>query len=293
MKRILVATDFSTRSDRAMRRATLIAKQRGAEIVVVHVVDDDLPAKLLEVERRAAEDLLFDLAQTVRTTDSVPCRSRVMVGEPFDAIAAAVEQDAAEAVVLGPHRRRSIRDMFTGTTAERAISRAVVPMLMANGVPSKPYENVLIATDLSASSAAAARFAQRLGFLDMPETGIVHVIDAPAEGLVSFAAPSSRKDQMEEEKARASAALADFVGRDLPWIGRHHVRITLSSTAETILQAARDAGADLVVLGKEGRSTVDRIALGSVVSEVLKRADIDVLVVPRRLSEVNVRSSQR
>jgi nucleotide-binding universal stress UspA family protein len=37
MDRILVATDFSTRSDRALRRATLIARRTGAALTLLHV----------------------------------------------------------------------------------------------------------------------------------------------------------------------------------------------------------------------------------------------------------------
>ncbi len=281
MKRVLVATDFSTRSDRAMRRATLIATPHGAEILLVHVVDDDLPARLLDIERRAAEDLLFDIAQTVRSTDRLPCRAQVIVGDPLDTIAATAADEVADIVLLGPHRRKSLREMFTGTTAERTISRAVVPTLMANGVPSRAYERVLIATDLSEGSAEAVRSARRLGFLEAPECRIVHVVEAPAEGLVSLAAPSSRQDYLEEEEARAAVALTGFLDREAPWIDQRLVRIAATSTPDTILNVAQETRADLLVLGKEGRSAMDRLVLGSVVGEVLKRAEIDVLVVPR------------
>jgi universal stress protein E len=39
--RILAATDFSTRSQRAVRRAGVLARDKGAELTLVHVVDDD------------------------------------------------------------------------------------------------------------------------------------------------------------------------------------------------------------------------------------------------------------
>ncbi|HEU6442162.1 MAG TPA: universal stress protein, partial [Microvirga sp.] len=48
MRTILVATDFSTRSDRALRRATLLARHVSARLVLIHVVDDDRPVRLVE-----------------------------------------------------------------------------------------------------------------------------------------------------------------------------------------------------------------------------------------------------
>ena len=41
MQRIMLATDFSERSDRALRRTVLLAKAHGAVLDLVHVVDDD------------------------------------------------------------------------------------------------------------------------------------------------------------------------------------------------------------------------------------------------------------
>jgi universal stress protein E len=56
--RFLAATDFSTRSQRAVRRAGLLAQEHGAELALVHVVDDDQPQDLVALETREAERIL-------------------------------------------------------------------------------------------------------------------------------------------------------------------------------------------------------------------------------------------
>ena len=53
---ILAATDFSTRSNRALRQAGLLAGN--AQLHVVHVVDDDQPDELVRMEKREAERVL-------------------------------------------------------------------------------------------------------------------------------------------------------------------------------------------------------------------------------------------
>jgi universal stress protein E len=55
---ILAATDFSTRSQRALRRAGLLARASRAELTLAHVVDDDQPPDLVALERREAERIL-------------------------------------------------------------------------------------------------------------------------------------------------------------------------------------------------------------------------------------------
>ena len=57
MKRILVATDFSERSDRALRRATLLARQCGAALTIMHGLDDDRSPRIVERERHEMESL--------------------------------------------------------------------------------------------------------------------------------------------------------------------------------------------------------------------------------------------
>ncbi|WP_292420537.1 universal stress protein [Mesorhizobium sp.] len=56
--KILAATDFSTRSQRALRRAGLLARNVAAELTLVHVVDDDQPSAIVRLETREAEDIL-------------------------------------------------------------------------------------------------------------------------------------------------------------------------------------------------------------------------------------------
>ena len=71
LKNILVATDFSERSDRAIRRATLLAREFAASVAMVHSVDDDQPQPLIDNEREIAEKLLDEQARSLREIDGV------------------------------------------------------------------------------------------------------------------------------------------------------------------------------------------------------------------------------
>jgi nucleotide-binding universal stress UspA family protein len=54
---------------------------------------------------------------------------------------------------------------------------------------------------------------------------------------------------------------------------------TDSDPAEALTQAARDEGADVILVGHTGSGYVDRALLGSTATNVLRRASCDVLVV--------------
>ncbi len=135
MQKILVATDFPERSDRAQRRATLLARQSGASIALVHVIDDDQPRRVIDTERDEAENLLNQMAATLRDVDGVECDTQVILATPFVGIIKAVADVAPDLLVIGPHRRQVLRDVFTGTTAERTIRPINCPVLMVNATP--------------------------------------------------------------------------------------------------------------------------------------------------------------
>ncbi|ANW02210.1 universal stress protein [Bradyrhizobium icense] len=282
MKRILVATDFSTRSDRALRRATLLARQVSAEIVLVHVVDDDQPPRLVKAEERAAGELLNDLAATLREVDRVHCETRVVLGEPFQAIAEAAERADADVVVMGPHRRQALRDVFIGTTIERTIGRSRRPVIMANAVPAGTYIRVLVATDFSDRSAIAAKEARKLGLLDHIEVLVLHAFDAPARSMTthSLMTMDQLKDYIADEEERAAGELSKFLQEVDLWPNQRFVQLIELSAPETIRDCAHKHKVDLVVIGTHGRTGPAKFFLGSVAEEVLRNSEADVLVVP-------------
>ncbi len=282
MKRILVATDFSTRSDRALRRAILLGRQFSAAIVIVHVVDDDQPTRLREAEVRESAALLDEVAATMREIDRLSCETRLVLGDPFQAIADSVHATSADLVVMGPHRRQALRDVFIGTTVERAIRISPRPVIMANGVPAGRYDRILVATDLSDSSAAAIVEARGLGILDHTDTIVVHAFDSPAVSLMIRAATTMEqlKDHIAEADARAMAELTEFLQRIDVQPRRRVTQLIEVSAAAVIRDRIRKEKADLVVIGTHGRTGAAKFFLGSVAEEILRTSEVDVLVVP-------------
>lgn len=282
MNRILLATDFSTRSDRALRRAVLLARQISAEIVLVHVVDDDQPPKLIRVEECAAVNLLNDLAATLRETDRVHCESHVSCGEPFQAIADEAERTSADVIVMGPHRRQALRDVFIGTTIERTIRLSRRPVIMANAVPAGAYARVLVATDFSDCSARSVKDARKLGLIDHIDVLVLHAFDAPAQSMMmrSSTTIDRSKDYIAEEEARAAALLSKFVQELDLRPSRRFVQLIEVPVPEMIRNCVRKYKIDLVVIGTHGRAGPEKFLLGSVAEEVLRDCEADVLVVP-------------
>ena len=282
LKRILFATDFSPRSDRAGRRAALLARQMGASIAIVHVVDDDRPPRLVQRARAEALELLEEMRRTFTETDGIECDVTVALGEAFAGTLSAASETGADVILIGPHRRRILKDVFTGTTAERTVRGARRPVLMANGTPAGPYRNVLVATDLSDCSSAALHLCDRWRLGETAAVSLVHVFDAPARGVMQRASVTQDAiaDYVSEETERAESELRAFLARHAFSADRILLRPAGGPTAAEILKAAEECDAQLIVVGTHGRTGIAKALLGSVTEYLLRTAECDILAVP-------------
>jgi protein TonB len=121
-QRILVATDFSASSRRALRLAARLSALFGAGVTVLHAVDD----------RNEADGALAALRRFIPA--ELQSRSPLLaveVGEPCAAILARRAALDADLVVLSTRGRDSLRDAVMGTHAQRVIRNAPCPVLVS------------------------------------------------------------------------------------------------------------------------------------------------------------------
>ena len=282
METILVASDFSERSDRALARAALICARSGARMHLVHVVDDDQKQKIIDSEIAASHQLLQEDAKRLKDTDGLSCTTEVVLGDPFEGIITAADAINPDLVVLGAHRRRLLRDVFIGTTAQRTIRRTRWPVLMVNAPPEQNYTTVMMATDLSEISRLAI---ERLSAMDLghrQNVKLLHVFDAPAKQL--FMRDTITKPQREVYlralKIEAEQAFSAFSATLAPGGYDRLLRHCDTTISAAVLETASQTLVDLIVVASQGRVDLRKTFLGSVAEEILRRADRDVLVIP-------------
>ena len=281
MDRLLLATDFSTRSDRALRRAALIADKSGAAITLLHVIDDDQPKYLIDRHHQAAAMLLEDAVKTIRQFDRVEADMNIMTGDVASSIVQVAEEIDAAMIVVGPYRRK-LKNIFIGTTAERTIERSDRPVLMANGMPSGVYERTFLALDLDDASRSAVRAARALGVIEGTVVTAMHAFEAPAAGMMRRAmeVPDAIDHYVAGEEAQARPKVEEFLAELDVRPELLLLRPIEAVPAQSILACAEAENAELVVVGTNRRRGAERLLLRSVATEILRQADCDVLVVP-------------
>jgi nucleotide-binding universal stress UspA family protein len=281
MDKILVATDFSARSDRALLRASLIARKTGSSLILAHAIDADQPNRLIEADRSAASDVLAEAAATLRNDDRIDADWVVKVADVQDGILAAADETSAGLIVIGPHRNR-LRDVFVGTTAERLVRRSTRPLLVAVETPSAHHRTTLLALDFDEASKAAAREALAMGIFDHTEVVVMHAFDSPGEGLMrrSMEQSADVDSYIEAEGDEAAGKLRELLTElGLPPSCQTVVSMQ-GSPARTILESAQKVDSDLIVLGTNQRKGFERALIGSVTADIIRDAHRDVLIIP-------------
>ena len=281
---VLAATDFSTRSSRALRQAGLLAQHGLTDLHVVHVVDDDQPESLVRLESREAERLLLEQTEAMPELQGVRCHSTVVTGDPFDGILRTATQLSAELVVMGSHRKQLLRDVLIGTTLERVIRSGSFPALVVNSAVARRYENVIVAVDMSEASAAALRIGMARGLVRSGAT-ILHAFLGMAKErmLADGNDPASIDRYMREERQSAMDELASFLVANKLDGSRWSFRLDEGEPLEVISRAVAEIRPDLLVMGTRGRSRLLKTLIGSVTDEALRLLDVDILVVPPTL----------
>jgi universal stress protein E len=279
---LLAATDFSTRSNRAVRQAGLLAQSRDATLFLVHVADEDQAPEIVKMEMREAEQILAEQIKTMPELAGVECRPMVVSGNPFDGIlrtAAAIEADL---IVMGAHRKQFLRDIFVGTTIERVIRTGPFPVLMVNNEAQRRYTKVLAAVDFSEHSANAVRAAHATGLTSEASATFLHAFMAPAKGKMFIAnidQPSIDK-YVEDARRQAMDELAAFIVTNKL---DHHgwsLRLEEGGAVEALSRVVKEVRPDLLIMGTHGRSSLLRVLIGSVTEEALRSLSVDILAVP-------------
>ena len=279
--KILAATDFSTRSNRALRQAALLAQSDDSLLFMVHVVDNDQPDDLVRMEQREAERILREQMGAMPEIRWTHARPMVIAGDPFDGILQAAAEIQPDLIVMGSHRKQLLRDIFIGTTVERVIRKGSVPVLMVNHEAQRRYERILAPTDMSDVSANALHAARSIGLLGDGAT-LVHAFTALAKGKMSVAGVDrdSIADYIEGERRQVSNELAAFlIANDLQ-SSQWRLRVEDGSPMEIISRAVTDIEPDLMVMGTHGRSRLIKALIGSTTEEALRSLNVDILVVP-------------
>lgn len=242
---------------------------------------------VIEAARRTGEKELQATAEQVREETGATVRWELLDGEPSEAVAAHVEQAAADLVVMSTHGRGGLERAWLGSVADRLIRRVGVPLLLVRpgeedrGPQEPSIRRVLVPLDGSelaeAALAPAVRVARQVG----ASLELLRVVD-PAMLTESPYIPATPEDSAEYAERQTSEARSYLMGvaERLRADGVEVAEVSVDDgvPASTILGRAA-VGADLIAMATHGRGGLKRWLVGSVSDKVLRGADVPVMLV--------------
>jgi len=276
VKKLLIATDLSARSDRALKRAIMLAQRLGASLEILHIVDDTMPSSIVEPYKEAAKTTVHRLLAAIPAAASVKPEFELVRGQDYAAILQRAARIGAELIVLGI-TRHTVYELFRGTTAERIIRMGDFPVLMVKDPPDDDYTRVLVATDNSPAATRAVGCA--LAIAPGAELCLLHVIHVPFKGLLGSGAllqiRAEQEDHFKETLSKELYGLASKLGIDPP---KKTILVQEGEIHDAIRQQVAQFKPSLLALGTHGWAGLRHALIGSVAEDMLSDPPADILV---------------
>ena len=290
IRTFLSATDFSPGAQDAVRRAAFLAAEQSGRVELLHVVSGSslrrlggllgLPADIQDRLLDEAHSTLERLAAEVAQESGIRPGFHVRTGSPVDEILEASAD--ADVLVLGAHGSSGLSDHILGTTAERLVRKSQRPVLVTNAPPRGRYEHALVPVALGPSPLPVLRLAMSVA--PSADITVFHASSVPYETRLHYAGIAGEEiDELRAETRRQALAEIDELiesAGDSTRLFRRSVEH--GGAPQLILQKAAELQVDLIVMGKQGESTLEKMLLGSVTRHVLSGASCDVFVVGGR-----------
>jgi nucleotide-binding universal stress UspA family protein len=163
LNRILVPTDLSKHSRRALSYSCCLAAEEDAALLILHVASDldawefyseELPLPAANgtpwpVDRLLAEkslDLSRFLEPSMADLKKVPLATkRVVLGSAPEQIAEVAKEHNADLIIMSPRRRRGLRHLLFGSVTDTVSRTSPCPVLsLAPVQPSKPWRGEFV-----------------------------------------------------------------------------------------------------------------------------------------------------
>lgn len=270
IERILLATDGSEFSAGAERVALAMCEKGKASLTVAtsipsgaefdtHGIGDATAIK--EAEATANLDRIEALALAMGVT----CDKVIRFGEdPYKDIVDESAHVNADLIVVGRRGRRGIARLMLGDATRKVILDAPCSVMVAPKASQMWRNRLLLATDGSRTSDAAAVAAAK----------IAHCCQTPVT-VLSVEVPAHSAERRAEARpiVQRTVKLLKEEGVDA------QAMVEAGETHHVILDAARAQKADLIVMGSHGRGGLGRLLLGSNSEKVIGKSECPVLVV--------------
>ncbi len=282
MERILVPLDGSSLSEAIIPVAEALARDHGAELLLLRAIRPQ-GAEPLEFEAEPASEAEAYLARKARELEArgLPrVRWSLWHGKPEQAIAEAATKERVDLITMTTHGRGGLGRLLLGSVAESLVRQSPAPVLLVRGQPSwQPGATgrILVPLDGSQVSEAMLSVVERLaGPFDFT-IDLLHVVEpVPSAAMAEVA---TRLEELIELRRADSEEYLSKIAAALEAKGlRVRRAVRVGRAVDVIPDYARAEGVGLIAMTTHGRTGLGRLFFGSVAERVLRTVAVPVLL---------------
>jgi nucleotide-binding universal stress UspA family protein len=277
MKKILVPTDFSKAAQIAVDTASDIAKKAGAELILLHVIEDVSDAsiniegevsfggdmedklftmKLIEKSKKQLAKVVADLKENGNKV-----RPELRIGTPFHGMHKIITEHKVDLVVMGTAGHSKLEEMIIGSNTEKVVRQSRCPVLTVHKKPGKSdYKNIVYATSMSKDEEVFSRIVKRA---QQMYDATIHLVRINTPG--NFQRDAVVKRYMQDFAKKLQ-------------LKNYTINIFNDITEEEgIIYFADSINADMIAMATHGRTGFAHVLAGSIAEDVVSHSKRPVL----------------
>jgi nucleotide-binding universal stress UspA family protein len=293
-KSILLATDFSDASQKALQYGAALARHHEGRLSVVHVTDQASaplqPELSQELQYRQSNRELDTLAKQPALQQT---RHQLFLrtGPVCHALSQLIREQDVDLLVLGTHGRGGLKKLILGSVAEEMLRLAPCPVMTvgpASVLPNLPvgeFHTILFATDFGPASTKALPYALFLAQDSGAELILLHmahtILSVPGELGATFYDEQLSAQYEAETRRTSQAQLEALLPAGVKACCAPRYVVDFGAPPSGILSEAEKHNADLIVMGAHPALFAKAAARlpWAVIHELVCRAHCPVLTV--------------
>jgi len=275
LKSVLVATDFSPASEKAIRHALSIARHFGAKLYLMHSVSSlgltmAGPEAITQATTAALRDATLMERELVSSGALRDMRHKVIVrqGEVWSELQSVIRDNGIDLLVIGTHGRTGFKRLVLGSVAEQIFRNAPCRVLTvgphspadASLDPESIKRPLLFATDFSDSSLQAFPHAMAIANQRAAKLVLFHAVSPIPQVKPNRWYWPDDMSKMQREAASATLKRLQQLAADAPLAREPDCMAEISDPAEGILRAARVLKPEIIIMGLKPRTFTDALS---------------------------------
>lgn len=285
-QRILVPLDDTMRAAAAVRMATAIAWESGAQLVLVRSEPSYTPAQRVIGDRAALQRQVNALRQ-----QGIQAEYAVEIGSREEGILAAARERQADLILFLPAHCQHLELLWYARSAARMLSELPAPLfiwpecLVSAELLASNEASVMVPLDGAIEAERSLPFAAELAEHYHRPLVLVQAIPAFTDGNCRDAlhGPGCFSDRVQ-----VATAYLNAVRTRMEYMTAVPIRTTViaGEPGTQLLRAATTYRAGIIVLSAHSHAVRERYFMGCVATQLLREAKVPILVVPPHVETI-------